>query len=108
MALPRSHNTLIVIVAFAATPVTAEDSRYCNEVMENLATQLGCDINRLPRLVGTGEGRSEDGAPLKISYQLVAPLERWLVGRYQWRGGGVTMTRSVDFKGWSPRDTDSH
>lgn len=72
------------------------------EVMENLATQLGCDINRLPRLVGTGEGRSEEGKPLEISCQLVAPFEGWLVGRYQWRGGGVTMTRSVDFKEWFP------
>lgn len=65
---------------------------------DDLGVMLGCDINRLPRLVGEGSGRSAEGAPLRLTYRLTVPGEGYLFGQFQWHAQGMTMTRSVEFK----------
>ena len=65
---------------------------------DDLGLTLGCDVSTLPRLNGTGTGRSAEGAPLDLTYRLVVPVEGTMFGQFQWAAQGMTMTRSVTFE----------
>lgn len=64
---------------------------------DDMGLVTGCDINRLPRLVGEGTGRSAEGAPLRLTYRLTVPWEGYMFGQFQWHAQGMTMTRTAEF-----------
>lgn len=65
---------------------------------EELAGIAGCDVNRLPRLIGSGTAVS-DGVTLAFTYRLMVwnmtPENAALIGGMEWTGGGLTMSRRV-------------
>lgn len=65
---------------------------------DDLGLTLGCEVSRLPRLVGSGEGRSAEGQPLRLTYRLMVPFDGFLYGQFQWQAQGMTMTRPVTFE----------
>ncbi|NPD17177.1 hypothetical protein HOY34_18460 [Xinfangfangia sp. D13-10-4-6] len=65
---------------------------------EELAEIAGCDVNRLPRLIGSGTTMA-DGGQVSFTYRLMVwnmtPDHAALIGGMEWSGGGVTVTRRV-------------
>ena len=65
---------------------------------DEMAGIAGCDVNRLPRLIGSGNTVS-DGVPLTFTYRLMVwnmtPDRVALIGGMEWAGGGLNMRRRV-------------
>ncbi|NMA96877.1 MAG: hypothetical protein GX970_02010 [Phyllobacteriaceae bacterium] len=65
---------------------------------QELAEIAGCDVNRLPRLIGLGTTMA-DGGQISFTYRLMVwnmtPERAALIGGMEWSGGGVTVTRRV-------------
>lgn len=65
---------------------------------EELAAIVGCDVNRLPRLIGSGTTMADRGQ-VSFTYRLMVwnmtPEHAALIGGMEWSGGGVTVTRRV-------------
>lgn len=66
---------------------------------EDLALLIDCDIAVLPRIVGHGTSRSQEGTGIAYTYRLIT----WslsddgarLFGALDWSGGGITQKRVV-------------
>lgn len=60
---------------------------------------VDCEVFNLPRLIGEGMSTSQEGTPIKYTYNLIA--EQWgdsgatMFGSLKWSGGGMEMQRAV-------------
>lgn len=61
----------------------------------DLTAQAGCDLKRLPRLVGTGSARTEDGRPVTVTYRLVVWEDGHLAGFFSFELEGAVVTRVI-------------
>lgn len=62
---------------------------------EDMEILLGCDVNSLVRLVGTGIGTSQEGRQFEFTIRLFAVLDGQLVGDNSWTIDGMTMRQRL-------------
>ena len=72
-----------------------------NESSEDYARIVGCEINKLPRIIGRGMSTSSEGMPVNYVYYFVieqfddAESGPTMFGSLTWNSGGIKMVRAV-------------
>jgi len=64
---------------------------------DDIGVVLGCDMNSLVRLVGTGVATTQEGEPFDFTIRLFATNDDLLVGANSWTHNGVSMTHRLVF-----------